>query len=228
MARLERLRGLILGGTTDASKSLSITALGALIGLQPLHPTITAEAGKAAWRIGENSSTMNSKKLRTIVNIAKRPIMKIVRDRASRRNLFAKKYKVSLATMEDWKVGRAHLPGDGNNWFADGSKNREGKGAGLSEKNRDTSLVVPLGPHSTFLQNEIAAILQCVCKAHKYLCVLSLHEMNLIHLNLYYMEEYSSQVKTIMDLSLDHLHRLFPSCDLPPLPIIPKIIKHFM
>ena len=109
MARLKRLRGLIL---REILKSSPTTALGALMGLEPLHLTITAEAGKAAWRIGENSSTVISKKLRTTVNIAKKPIMKMVRDRTSSRYLVDKTYKVSLSTMEDWKVGRAHLPGD--------------------------------------------------------------------------------------------------------------------
>ena len=42
--------------------------------------------------------------------------MKMVRDRPSSRYLFDKKYKVSLSTMEDWKVSRAHLPSDGDNW----------------------------------------------------------------------------------------------------------------
>ena len=164
IATLERLRGVILRGITGASKSLPKTALGALMGLKPLHPIITAEADKEPWKMGENTSTVISKELRTTVNIAKRPIMKMVSNRTSPRYLFDKKYKVSLSTMEDWKVGRAHLPGDGDNWFADGSKNREGAGAGVYGKS-NTSLVVPLGPHSTVLQTDIAAILQCACKA---------------------------------------------------------------
>ena len=53
---------------------------------------------------------------------------KMVRDRTSPRHLFDIKYEVSLSTMEDWRVGRAHLPRNGDNWFADGSKNREGAG----------------------------------------------------------------------------------------------------
>ena len=137
------------------------------MGLELLHLTITVEAGKAAWRIGENSSTVISKKLRTTVNIAKRPIKKMVRDRTPPRYLFDKKYKVSLSTMKDWKVGHAHLPGDGENCFADGSKSRQGAGAGVYGKNSDTSLVVPLESHSTVLQTEIAAILQCACKARQ-------------------------------------------------------------
>ena len=70
--------------------------------------------------------------------------------------------------MEDWRVGRAHLPGDGDNWFTDGSKNREGAGAGVYGKNSDTRLMVPLGPHSTVLQTEIAAILQCAHAAQNH------------------------------------------------------------
>ena len=71
---------------------------------------------------------VKSRKLKTSINIAKRPIMKIVRDRTSPWYFFDKKYKVSLSTMEDWKVGRAHLAGDGDKWFADGSKKQAGRG----------------------------------------------------------------------------------------------------
>ena len=144
------------------------TALGALMGLEPLHLTITAEASKAVWRICENPNTVISKKLRTTVNIAKRPILKMVRDRTSPRYLFDKRYKISLSTMKDWRVGRAHLPGDGDNWFVDGSKNMEGAGTGVYGKNSDTSLVVPLGPHSTVLQTAIAAILRSACIARNH------------------------------------------------------------
>ena len=70
-------------------------------GSTPLHLTITAEAGKAAWRICEKSNTVISKKQRTTSNIAMRPIMKMVRDRTSPRYLFDKKYKVSLSTIKD-------------------------------------------------------------------------------------------------------------------------------
>ena len=66
----------------------------------------------------------------------------MVSDKMYPRYLFDKKYEVSMSTMEDWKVGRAHLPGDGDNWFADGSKNREGVVTGVYGKNSDTSLVV--------------------------------------------------------------------------------------
>ena len=77
---------------------------------------------------------------------------------------FDRKYKISLPTMEDWKVGCAHFLGDGDNWFTDCSKNRKGAGAGVYRKNSDTSFMVSLGPHSIVLQTESAAILQCAYK----------------------------------------------------------------
>ena len=74
----------------------------------------------------------------------------MVRDRTSPLYLFDKKYKVSLSILKDWKVGRAHLPGDRDNWFAEGSKNKEGARAGVYGKNSDTSLVVPLDSTQQF------------------------------------------------------------------------------
>ena len=168
MARLERLRGLILIGITGASKSSPTMVLGAIIGLEPLPLTIQDEASKTAWRIGENSTTVISKKLRATFDIAKRPVMKMMRDRTSPRYLFDKKYKVSLSTMEDWMAVRAHLPGDGDNWFTDGSKNREGAGANVYGRKSNTNLSIPLGPHLTVLQTEIAATLQCAYKARNH------------------------------------------------------------
>ena len=94
--------------------------------------------------------------------------MKMVKDRTSPRYLSDKKYKVSLSNMEDWKVGRAHLPGDGDNWFADGSKNREGVGGGVYRKNSDTSLAVQFGSRSTVLQTKIAVILECASEAQDF------------------------------------------------------------
>ena len=94
--------------------------------------------------------------------------MKMVTDRTSPRYRFDKKYEISLSTMEDWEEGRANLPDDGDNWFADGSKDREGAEAGVCGKNSDTRLVFPLGPHSTVLQTEIAVILQCAHAAQNH------------------------------------------------------------
>ena len=68
--------------------------------------------------------------------------MKMVRNRAILRYLFDRKYEVSLSTMEACKGCRAYLPGDGDNYLADGSKNREGERAGIYRENSDTTLTV--------------------------------------------------------------------------------------
>ena len=70
--------------------------------------------------------------------------------------------------MEAWKEGRAHLPGDGDNWFVGGSKNREGAGVDVYRKNSDMSFTDPLEFHSSVLQAVISDILQCVRKAQDY------------------------------------------------------------
>ena len=111
MASSERLRGLILREITSASKPSRTTALGALMGLEPLHITVTAEATKE---------------------------------------------------------GRAQLPGDRDNWFADGSKNREFLEAGVYRNNSDSSRTVPFGPLTTVLQTEMVVILQSARKAQDY------------------------------------------------------------
>ena len=79
MASLQRIRGLILRGITAALKSSPTTALGVLMGLEPLHLTVTVEAAKAIWRIGENTGTVISNRLRTTASIARRLIMQMVR-----------------------------------------------------------------------------------------------------------------------------------------------------
>ena len=96
IASLERLRGLVLRGSTGASKSSLTTALGALMWIAPLHLTVTAEAGKVAWRIGGNTSTVMSKMLRSSASIVRKPIMKMARDRTSPRYLFDKKIQGKL------------------------------------------------------------------------------------------------------------------------------------
>ena len=90
MTSFERLRRLILRGIAGGSKSLPTTALGALMGLEPLHLTTTAVTGEGAWRIGKNTSIVISKKLRTTAGIARRSIMNTVTDRTSPQYLFNK------------------------------------------------------------------------------------------------------------------------------------------
>ena len=54
-------------------------------------------------------------------------------------------------TSKSSPVTALHLSGDRDNWFVDGSKNREGTGGDIHRKNNDMSFIVPLGSHFTVL-----------------------------------------------------------------------------
>ena len=167
-SRLERIRGLILRGVTGASKSTPTVALGALTGLEPLQLTIKAVTAKAAWRISMGTNGRISRKLRIPTHIASRPILNIVKDKTSTRYLFDKKYGISLFKREEWTNGEAYLPSDGDNWFTDGSKNKEKAGAGVYRRRTGMSFTIPMGSHAIVLQTEIMALLQCAYKAQEY------------------------------------------------------------
>ena len=60
------------------------------------------------------------------------------------------------------------MPGDGDNWFTDGSKIKKKAGAGVNRKRTGMGFTIPMGSHVTVLQTEIMAMVQCACKAQEY------------------------------------------------------------
>ena len=93
--------------------------------------TFGALGALTAWRISMGTNGRIPTKLRIPTDIASRPILNMVWDKTATRYLFVKKYRISLSTREEWTNGEAYLPSDGDNWFTDGSKNKEKAGAGL-------------------------------------------------------------------------------------------------
>ena len=76
---------------------------------------------------------------------------------------FEPKYRVIISHREDWTKGRGAPPGvKGLAWFTDGSKMREGTGAGVYGQSVKRRLSFPLGRHATVFQAKIYAILACV------------------------------------------------------------------
>jgi ribonuclease HI len=73
------------------------------------------------------------------------------------------KYRVTVLTREDWTKGPGALPEvKVLVWFTDGSKMREGTGAGVYGQSLRRRLSFPLGRYATVFQAEIYAILACV------------------------------------------------------------------
>jgi ribonuclease HI len=73
------------------------------------------------------------------------------------------KYRVTMLTREDWTKGTGAPPVvKGLVWFTDGSKMREGTGAGVYGQSVGRMLSFSLGRYATVFQAEIYAILACV------------------------------------------------------------------
>jgi ribonuclease HI len=74
------------------------------------------------------------------------------------------KYRVSLLTREDWTRGLRSPEIKELIWYTDGSKMKEGTGAGVIGQSVKRSLCFPLGRYTTVFQAEIYAILAFVYK----------------------------------------------------------------
>ena len=73
------------------------------------------------------------------------------------------KYRVTMLTREDWTGGSGSPPGiKGLIWYTDGSKMKEGTGAGVFGQSVKRRLSFSLGRYTTVFQAEIYAILACV------------------------------------------------------------------
>jgi hypothetical protein len=90
------------------------------------------------------------------------------------------KYRVTLLTREDWTRGSGSPPEvKGLIWYTDGSKMKEGTGAGVYGQSLKRRLSFPLGRYTTVFQAEIYAILACVyeiqlhIKSEKYISICS-------------------------------------------------------
>jgi ribonuclease HI len=73
------------------------------------------------------------------------------------------RYRVTVPHREDWTRGPAAPPEvKGLVWYTDGSKMREGTGAGVYGQSVKRRLSYPLGRYTAIFQAEIYAILACV------------------------------------------------------------------
>jgi ribonuclease HI len=76
---------------------------------------------------------------------------------------FKPRYRVTISRREDWTKGPAAPPEvKGLVWYTDGSKMREGTGAGVCGQSVKGRLSYPLGRYTTVFQAKIYAILACV------------------------------------------------------------------
>jgi hypothetical protein len=77
---------------------------------------------------------------------------------------FEHKYRVTVSTREDWTKGTGNPAVKGLIWFTDGSKMREGTGAGVCGQSVGRRLSISLGRYVTIFQAKIYAILHVFMK----------------------------------------------------------------
>ena len=91
------------------------------------------------------------------------PIFNVGVDIMRPANNFEPQYRVIMLTREDWTKATGAPPAvKGLVWFTDGSKMREGTGAGVYGQSVGQRLSFSLGRYATVSQAEIYTILACV------------------------------------------------------------------
>ncbi|XP_043469791.1 uncharacterized protein LOC122503352 [Leptopilina heterotoma] len=149
---------MVLRGITGAVCTTPTAALGALLGLEPLHLTIKAAAAKAALRLGSSKGCREVSRWRLPKNLVRRPLLNMIRDKIVPLYLLDKKYKINIPTREDWMNGLATISVNGDIWYTDEFKSGNEVGAGIYHVTSQGGHSYKLGPTVTVLQAEIIAI----------------------------------------------------------------------
>ncbi|XP_043476375.1 uncharacterized protein LOC122507631 [Leptopilina heterotoma] len=164
---LERVRGMVLRGITGAVRTTPTAALGALLGLEPLHLTIKAAAVKAALRLSGPVGRREVGRWRLPKKLVIIPLLSMIRDRTVPLYLFDKKYRINIPSREDWINGLTSIPADCEVWYTDGSKGGNGVGAGIYHVTFQVGHSFKLRTTVSVLQAEIVAIFYGAVEALK-------------------------------------------------------------
>ena len=165
--KLSRVQRCACLGTTGAMPTTPTNAVEALICLPTLELVIQSEARSAAHRLwslgcwsylhpnrGHCSTLLRLEQSDPTFNMGidvMRPIYN-----------FDPQYRVNVLTREDSAKATGSPPAvKGLVWFTDGSKMRDGAGAGVYGQSVKRSPSFPLGRYTTIFRAEIYAILTC-------------------------------------------------------------------
>jgi len=168
--KLSKVQRLACLGITGAMRTTPTSAVEALICLPPLDLVVQSEARSAAhhlWSLGcwsylhpnrgHSSILMRLQQSDPMVNMG----VDIMRPEYK----YEPQYGVTMLTREEWTKATSALSAvKGLVWFTDGSKMREGTGAGVYGQSAGRRLNFSLDRYATVFQAEIYAILACVYK----------------------------------------------------------------
>jgi len=169
--KLSRVQRLACLGIMKAMHTIPTNDAEALICLPPLELVVHSEAKSAAhhlWNLGSWSYLHPNRGYSSILMRLQQPDpifnMGVDAMRPAAFN-FEPKYTVTILIREEWTKGTGTPPAvKGLVWFTDGSKMKEGTGAGVYRQSVGRRLSFSLGRYATVFQAEIYAILACVNK----------------------------------------------------------------
>jgi hypothetical protein len=107
-------------------KTTPTAAMEVLLGLQPLHVTIEAEAQAGIYKLMCNQQrrprSMNNGNTKKSRDMKQEPILLMETDRMTLRYVFHKPFKVHLSNKHEWQNGFNPDNKGGLIWYTDGSK----------------------------------------------------------------------------------------------------------
>ncbi|XP_025996074.1 uncharacterized protein LOC105202882 [Solenopsis invicta] len=160
---LEHIRALILRGALGAMRITPVTAMGILLGIEPLHQVVVGTAAIAAHRpvceLKWKEGTAHTKFPNGVLTDS---VFGMRQDRMPAIRALDRRFKVQVTGLVDGKEPGALVQAwDGDVWFTDGSKTGTSSGASIVCRQRRVAESLPLDGYATVFQTEIVAILRC-------------------------------------------------------------------
>jgi len=165
--KLSKIQRLACFRITGAVRTTPTRAMKALICLPPLELVVQGVARMAAhrfWSLGCWSYLHPNRGYSSILKRLQQsdPVYNMGLDAMRPTYNLEPKYRVTMLTSENWTGGSGALPEvKGLVWYRDGSKIKEGTGAGVFGQSMRGRLSFSLGRYTTVFKAEIYAILAC-------------------------------------------------------------------
>ena len=120
---LEHTRALVLRGALGAMRTTLVAAMGALLGVGPLHYEVMAAAVMTAHRLRceQKWGTSVCRHTRFLRGVPSDPVLCMRQDRMAVVRVWERPFKVCFPEREEWMGNRRSVLLNGDVWFTDGS-----------------------------------------------------------------------------------------------------------
>lgn len=162
LSSLQRQACLLI---TGAFRTTPTAAMEALLGLTPLHIYLQGEARWATYRLHQAAvsrpQSCHMEGTALLRDIMSRDLLCMPSDVMPRTISHVQTYKITLPTREDWLREERNLVRADVCLYTDGSKTKDGVGAGIFGRSPEAEIQISLGSLATIFQAEVHAIELC-------------------------------------------------------------------